>query len=62
MQFHLMTVVTTPEHMNLYPGGHDICNFGKPLLGHHYNLLSLTELCAKLEKIFKRIMHFYLMT
>ena len=32
------------------PGGHEIYNFGKPLLCHHYYKLSLTEPCLGVEK------------
>ena len=31
----------TQEYKNLYPGGHEIYNFGTPFLGHHYNVLCL---------------------
>ena len=33
-------------------GGHEICNFGRPFLGHHYYVIDLFESCARLE-IFK---------
>ena len=36
------------------PGGHEIYNFGRPLLGNHYVILSLSELCLEVEKIFER--------
>ena len=36
--------MATPQHKNPYPGGHEIYNFGRPFLGHHYYLLSLYEL------------------
>ena len=53
-----------PEH-NPCPGGHEIYNFGRPLLAHHYYryILSLSDLCLGVEnKIFKEIMHIYDMT
>ena len=31
-----MTYMATPLHKNPYPGGHEIYNFGRPFLGHHY--------------------------
>ena len=55
--------MATPEHKNPYPGGHEIYNFGRPFLGHHYYILGLSDLCLGVEKkIFKEIMHFYSMT
>ena len=51
--------MATPEHKNLCPWGHEIKNFGRPFLGHHYYILSLYDLCLVEEKkIFKEIMHF----
>ena len=45
------------------PRGHEIYNFGRPFLGHHYYILGLSDLCLGVEKnIFKEIMHFYSMT
>ena len=42
---------------------YEIYNFGKPFLGHHYYILSLSDPCPGVEKkIFKEIMHFYYMT
>ena len=41
------------------PRGHEIYNFGGPFRGHHYYILSLSNLCLGVEKkIFKEIMHF----
>ena len=55
--------MATPLRQNPCPGGYEIYNFGRPFLGHHYYLLSLSELCLGVEKkIFKSIMHFYYMT
>ena len=34
--------------------GHKIYNFGKPYLGHHYYIFSLSDLCIRRKKIFKR--------
>ena len=32
------------------PGGNEIYNFGRPVLGHHYYILSLSELGLGVEK------------
>ena len=32
------------------PGGHEIYNFGEPFCGHHYYILSLSNLCLGVEK------------
>ena len=53
------------HHKNPYPRGHEIDNFGRHLLGHHYyvHVYSLSEPCPGLEKkILKKnpsILHFY---
>ena len=31
-----MTYIAMPQHKNLCPGGHEIYNFGRLFLGHHY--------------------------
>ena len=37
------------------PDGHEIYNLVRPLLGHHYYILSLSDLCmGGKKKIFKR--------
>ena len=42
------------------PQGHEIYNFGRTFLGHHYYFLSLSDLCLGVEKkFFKGIMHFH---
>ena len=41
---------STPLHKNLYPGAHDIHNFGILFLGFHYFILSLSDLCLELER------------
>ena len=49
-----------PERKNPCPGGHESYNFGRLFLGHHYFILSVSDLCLGVEKkIFKEIMHFY---
>ena len=51
------------KHQNPIPGGHEIHNFGRPFLGHHYYLLSVSDLSLGVDKkIFKEIMHFHYMT
>ena len=35
------------------PRGHEIYNTGRPFHGHHYFILSLSDLCMGVEKIFK---------
>ena len=63
MQFHYMTYMALPLHKNPCPRGHEIYNFDRPFLGHHYYILGLSDLCLGVEKkIFKEIMHFYYMT
>ena len=63
MHFHYMTYMATPQHKNPCPGGHEIYNFGRPFLGHHYYVRSLSDLCLGVKKrIFKGIMHFHYMT
>ena len=32
------------------PGGHESYNFGRPFLGHHYYILSLSDLYLGVEK------------
>ena len=49
-----------PQHRNPCPGGHEIYNFGRPFLGHHNYIHSLSVLCLGVEKkIFKEIHQFY---
>ena len=50
-----MTYIATPQH-----GGHEIYNFNLiilvgPFPGHHDYILSLSEPCPGVEKIFKEI-------
>ena len=55
--------MVTPKHKNPCPVGHEIYNFSRPFLGHHYNILSLSDLCLGVKKnIFKEIMNFHYMT
>ena len=43
------------------PRGHEIYNFGRPLLGHHNYVPSLSVLCLQVEKNFKEIILFHYM-
>ena len=55
--------MAAPRHKNPCPGGHEIYNFRTPFLGHHYLILSLSDLCPGVKKkIFKGIMHVQYMT
>ena len=63
MHFQYITYIATPERKNPCPGGHESYNFGRPFLGHHYYILSLSDLYLGVEKKFlKEIMHFHYMT
>ena len=65
MHFHYMTYMymATPQHKNPCPGGHEIYNFGRPFLGHHYYSLGLYDLRLGVEKkMVKEIMHFHYLT
>ena len=45
------------------PGGHEIYSLGRPFLGSHYLILSLSELClGVMTKILNEIMHFHFIT
>ena len=59
MHFHYMTYKATPQHKNRCPRVHENYYFRRPFIGHHYFILSLSELCLGIEmKIFKEIIHF----
>ena len=63
MHFYYMTYMAMPQHKNPYPRGHEIYNFGRPFLGHHYYIHGLSDVCLGVEKkIFKEIMHFHYIT
>ena len=50
--------MATPQQP--YPGGHEIYNFRRPFLAHHYYLLSLCEPCPEVKRLFfKEIHQFY---
>ena len=58
-EFYSMTYMATPQHKTPCPGVHEIYNFGRPFLGHHYDILSLSDQCLGVEKkVFKEIMHY----
>ena len=50
--FHFMTCMTTPQHNNPCPRGHQIKNFGKSFLDHPYYILFVSAICPRVEKIF----------
>ena len=55
-----MTYMTTPHHRNPCPSGHEIYNFGRGFLAHHYYIFSLSARCTAVKKkIFKEIQQFY---
>ena len=43
-----------PHHNNLCPRGQGIYNFGRPFLGHHYYIISFSDLYLGVEKISKQ--------
>ena len=51
--------MATPLRKNPCPGGHEIYNFGRPFLGHHYYILNLSDIYIGGKK---KIMHFHNMT
>ena len=51
MHFHYMA---TPYLKNPYPGGYETYNFGIPFLSQHYFILSLSDQCLGVEKVFLR--------
>ena len=58
-----MTYLATLKHMNTWPGVHEIYNYGRPFLGHLYNILSLSDLCPGVEKkTLKNYINFTLFT
>ena len=55
--------MATPYHRNPCPRGHEIDNFGRGFLAHHYLMFSLTAgFTGVKKKIFKEIMHFHHVT
>ena len=53
-----------PLQKNPCPVGHEIYKFDRPLLGHHYYMLSLSDLCLGVEKknFFKKYINITLFT
>ena len=41
-----------PQHKKPCPGGHEIYNFGKPIFGHLYYILDMSDKCLGIERIF----------
>ena len=60
MQFSLyMTFMGTPWHKTPQPGVNETYTLSRLVIGHHYNILSLSDQCLGLEKkIFKKKMQF----
>ena len=60
MHFHYLTYMVTPQHKKPCPG---VFFLDRPFLGHHCNILSLSDLCLGVKKkILKGIMHFHYLT
>ena len=54
MHVYYITYMATPQHKNPCPRSNEIYNFGRPFIGHHYNILGLSDLCLGVKKkIFK---------
>ena len=53
-----------PLHKNPCPGGHEIYKFGRPILGHHYYILGLSDQClvSREENFFKKYINLTLFT
>ena len=63
MHFYHITYMATPQHKNPCPGRYEIYNFGRPFLGHHYFILTLSDICLGVEKkIFRELMYFHYIT
>ena len=63
--YHDLNYIAKPLHKNPYPMDHEIYNFGRPALGHHYYVCStgMSDPYLGVEKRnFKEIMHFDSMT
>ena len=56
-----MTFTATPLHNNPCPGGYVTYNYNALFIGHHSNILSLSDLCVEL-KVLNEIMHFHYIT
>ena len=53
-----MTNMATPEHKKPLSVCHEIYNFNRPLLGHHYYTFNMRGLFLGIEKkILKEIIH-----
>ena len=50
MYFHYITYMAMPVHQNPRPGGNEIYNFGRPLLGHYSYTISSYGPCPGVEK------------
>ena len=58
-----MTYMAKPILQEPLPPGHEIYNLGRPILNHHFNILSLSDVCLGVKKkISYGITHFHFMT
>ena len=56
-----MSLMAALWHKTPCPGDHETYNFSRLFIGHHYNILSLSDLCLGLvigRRFFKEIVHF----
>ena len=61
MLFYYMTYMNTPQHKNPCQGGHEIYNFGRPFLGHHYQpiyLVCLIFVWEQRRRFFKKYINY----
>ena len=61
IHFHYMTCMATPLQRHPCPRGHEIYYFGRPFPGHHFYILSLSQPCPCVEKIYQE-KHIYRFT
>ena len=56
------------QHKIPCPRGHEVYKYGRPIVGHHYYILSLSDVCLSVENrdnfcgLSREIMHFNYMT
>ena len=53
-----MTYMATPLPQSPCPRSFEVYNLGRPFLGHHYFILSLSDLCMGVIQILKEKTHF----
>ena len=42
--------MASPKYMNPCPIGHEIYSLSRLVIGHHFKILSLSDLCLRLKK------------